>query len=55
MDSPTGETYFWPVSTESNLEFYAYAYGHKDSQTALSGVTIKSGTKEIKDFSPKNR
>lgn len=48
--SPSGETYFWPVS--ETLNFYAYAYGHATTQTSLSGVTINKTTQEIKDFSP---
>ncbi len=48
--SPAGETYFWPVS--ETLNFYAYAYGHKSEQTALTGVTINKTDQKIEDFSP---
>ena len=48
--SPTGETYFWPVS--ETLNFYAYAYGHQATQTALTGVTINKTDQKIENFSP---
>lgn len=48
--SPTGETYFWPVS--ETLNFYAYAYGHESDQATLTGVTINKTEQKITDFSP---
>ena len=48
--SPTGETYFWPVS--ETLNFYAYAYGHESDQATLTGVTINKTEQKIENFSP---